>query len=134
MRNTSPLQGIRCDIWLIEISRLRVTSDEKTTTPGVAETPKIYIAVEFRWLIVPIISVILALLFLLATMSESARRGIPAWRMSQIKPLLSLDQSAAEVLSPSPPPEMTIGPPENRAKELKLRLKQGDDQQWRLFI
>jgi len=95
----------------------------------VAATPEIYIAVEFRWLIIPIASVILTLLFLLAIIFESARRGIPAWRLSQIKPLLHLDQSVAEALCL--PDAIMLS--EDRAKEVNVKLEQGADRQWRLY-
>ena len=92
--------------------------------------PEVYIAVELRWLIIPIASVILTLLFLSMIILESDQCGIPSWRSSQIKPLLSLDQSAAKVLSL---PDASMRP-EERAKELEMRLEQGADGQWKLFI
>lgn len=114
---------------LTEISRLRTTSDEQSTASGEALIPEVYIAVELRWLIIPIASVILTLLFLLMIIFQSARSGVPAWRLSQIQPLLSLDQSAAKALSL---PDASKRP-EERAKELEMRLGQGADGQWRLF-
>lgn len=109
---------------------LRTTSDEKSSAPGEAMIPEVYIAVEFRWLIAPIASVILALLFLLMIILESAQWGIPSWRSSQIKPLLSLDPSAAKALSLPGASKR----PEERAKELEMRLEQGADGQWKLCI
>ena len=118
------------DIQLTKIARLRTTSDEKSSASGEASIPEVYIAVELRWLIIPIASVILTLFFLLMIIYESAQSGIPAWRLSQVQPLLSLDQSAAEALSLSD----TDKRPEERAKELEMTLKKGADGQWRLFI
>lgn len=96
--------------------------------------PEVYISVELKWLTIPIASVILSLLFLLIIIFESARSGVPAWRLSQVKPLLSLDPSAAQALSSSPPDLDASQRPEVRAKELEMRLGQGMDGQWRLFI
>ena len=95
--------------------------------------PEIYIVVDFRWLILPIISVIFALIFLVAVMIESAQCGIPAWKMSQIVPLLSLDQSAAELMvssSSNPAVEKSL---RARAMDVQIKLEQGKEGIWKMY-
>ena len=79
--------------------RLRMSGDQNETLSGYASEPVIYIVISFRWLIVPVLSTILALVFLLAVMVETARHGIPAWKASPIAALLALDQDASGAIA-----------------------------------
>ncbi|KAL9105116.1 MAG: hypothetical protein Q9163_000034 [Psora crenata] len=109
---------------------LRTTSDLNSTTAGFAQAPQVHIAVQFRWLIVPIASVILSLILLSAVIFETARSGVPAWKMSSIGALLSLDHDAGSAIAS----QDHNRPLDERARDLTLRLKQGGDQQWILEV
>ncbi|KAL8716979.1 MAG: hypothetical protein Q9225_005740 [Loekoesia sp. 1 TL-2023] len=109
---------------------LRTTSDNPSTAPGIAETPEVHIAVEFRWLIVPIASVILSLILLSAVIFETPRSGAPAWKASFIAALLSLDHDAGNAIA-SQDHSRSLN---ERARDLSLRLKQGGNRQWTLEV
>ena len=99
-----------------------------STAPGTAKTPEVHIAVEFRWLIVPIASVILSLILLSAVIFETARTGAPAWKASSIAALLSLDHDAANAIALQDHSRSL----DERARNLALRLKQGGKREWTL--
>ena len=111
-----------------ESLRLRTTSDNNSTAPGIAEALETHIAVQFRWLIVPIASVILSLILLSAVIFETARSGAPAWKASSIAALLSLDHDAGNAIA-SQDHSRSL---DERARDLALRLKQGENRQWTL--
>ena len=106
--------------------RLRTTADQAATFPGVAQSPEIHIAVEFRWLVVPIISVILSLIFLSAVAFATARSGVPVWKTSPIAALLSLDHDVGSAIASQDHTRSL----DERANDLALQLKQGGDSSW----
>lgn len=59
---------------------MRITSDNKATASGTASRDEIYVDVEFRWLIVPILSIVLSLVFLVFVMVETRMKDVPAWK------------------------------------------------------
>ncbi|KAI4233434.1 MAG: hypothetical protein LQ349_004416, partial [Xanthoria aureola] len=107
---------------------LRETAVQKDKARGVAAVPEIHIAVQFRWLAGPIASVILSFIFLLAVIFQTSHRGVPPWKMSSIAGLLSLDHETAQLIA-SQDHGTSL---KSRAKALRVRLCQGDDQGWRL--
>ena len=109
--------------------RLRTTSDVSSTAPGNATTYQVYISVDFRWLIVPIASVIFAFIFLLAVMAESRRCGVPAWKSSQTAALLCLDEAARKQVGPLDTAKRTMG---KRADGVRVRLQREGRDGWQL--
>ncbi|KAL9629941.1 MAG: hypothetical protein Q9164_006653 [Protoblastenia rupestris] len=105
---------------------LRTTADQAATFPGVAQSPENYIAVEFRWLIVPILSVILSLIFLSAVIYATAQSGVPVWKTSPIAALLSLDHDVGSAIASQDHTRSL----DERANDLALQLKQGGDSSW----
>lgn len=59
---------------------LRTTSNLPATAPGTATYNEIYISVDFRWLILPILSIVLSLVFLVAVAVETRRKEVPVWK------------------------------------------------------
>ncbi|KAL8710173.1 MAG: hypothetical protein Q9220_005256 [cf. Caloplaca sp. 1 TL-2023] len=104
------------------------TAGQKDTAPGIASVPEIHIAVQFRWLAVPIASVILSFIFLLLVIFKTSRHGIPTWKMSSVAAILSIDRDTAQLIAS----QDHSAPLSSRAKALRLRLGQGDDLDWRL--
>ncbi|MCJ1270468.1 hypothetical protein MMC22_010365 [Lobaria immixta] len=70
---------------------LRTTSDHSESAPGTATYFEIHISVNFRWLIIPILSIVLAFVFLIAVIAESRRKHIPAWKSDQIAVLFAIE-------------------------------------------
>ncbi|KAL8980961.1 MAG: hypothetical protein Q9205_004112 [Flavoplaca limonia] len=71
-------------------ARLRTTTDIPDNFPGTSTSFEVYIQIEWAWMIVPITTVILSLIFLLITIHQSRQRKIPAWKSSLLAVLLSL--------------------------------------------
>ncbi|KAL8946877.1 MAG: hypothetical protein Q9222_006782 [Ikaeria aurantiellina] len=107
---------------------LRETTGQKATASGIAGVPEIHIEVQFGWLVIPIASVILSLIFLSAVICQTSQQGVPPWRMSPIAALLSLDHETAHLIA-SQDHGVSLN---SRAKALKVRLGQGENQEWRL--
>ena len=103
-----------------------MSADKIVNIPGTASEPVIYIIVSFRWLILPILSIILTLFFLLAVIFETARSGVPAWKASPIAALLALDHDAGVAIAAQDHSRSL----DVRARELTLRLKSGGKQGW----
>ena len=61
------------------------------STFGTATYYETYISVDFRWLIVPILPIALALVFLVAVVAESRSRHIPVWKDDQTAALLAIE-------------------------------------------
>ena len=59
---------------------LRTSSNIPATAPGTANYNEIYISVDFRWLVLPILSIALSLVFLVAVAVETKRKGVPVWK------------------------------------------------------
>lgn len=59
---------------------LRTTSDINANTLGTASIDEVHIEVDFRWLIVPILSIALSLVFLVLVMAETRKRDVPVWK------------------------------------------------------
>ena len=59
---------------------LRTTSNDPATAPGIAIYNEPFISVDFRWLILPILSVALSLVFLVAVVVETRRKEVPVWK------------------------------------------------------
>lgn len=106
-----------------------MSGDEIVQIPGTALEPVIYISVNFHWLILPSLSLILTLLFLLAVIFETARSGVPAWKASPIAALLALDHDAGSAIAAQDHSRSL----DARARELTLRLKSGGKQGWFLW-
>ena len=60
------------------VHRLRTTSDSLSSLEGAAYASVLYFDIQWSWLVVPILAIVLALLFLLVTISQSHRHHIPA--------------------------------------------------------
>ncbi|KAL8833563.1 MAG: hypothetical protein Q9176_007921 [Flavoplaca citrina] len=69
---------------------LRTTTDILDNFPGTSTSFEVYIQIEWAWMIVPITTVILSLIFLLITIHQSRQRKIPAWKSSLLAVLLGL--------------------------------------------
>ena len=103
--------------------RMRTTSDTNDPVLGRATYSEAYIAINFRWLIVPIVSVLLALLLLVAVVISSRRAGLPAWKDSQTRALLAIE------------PETRLrvdGVASETVRAFPVRLHEGEDRRWRL--
>lgn len=122
----APLYPLRLSNKDLSLRRLRYSSDENPTIPGIASEPVIYIFVNFRWLIVPILSTILSLFFLLTVIFETTRSGVPAWKASPIAALLSLDHDAGSAIAAQDHSRSL----DARARELTLRLKSEGRHGW----
>lgn len=88
------MQGLaqRMDNFAISLTNaLRTTSDLIETHPGIASTIEVYIQIVWPWMIVPVASIFLSLIFLVLTMSLSKRRKIPVLKSSLLAALLGLD-------------------------------------------
>ena len=118
----------KCDTY--NSLRLRTTSDQQSIAPGTALEPDVHIEVDFRWLILPIASVILSLVLLLTVMFETARSGVPAWKMSNIAALLSIDHGAGKAIASQDHTRRL----DERASNLAVKLKRGDDRGWFLEV
>ena len=85
---------------------IRLTSQNYTHWLGKAEKNEIYIAVNFNWLILPLVSICLALLLLMLVMRASNMHSIPTFMgnsldaMAVLEPALSrtvrMDREQAE--------------------------------------
>ena len=88
------MQGLaqRMDNFAISLTNaLRTTSDLIETLPGIASANKVYIQIVWPWMLLPIASIILSLVFLVLTMSLTKRRKIPVLKSSLLATLLGLD-------------------------------------------
>ncbi len=88
------MQGLtqQMDNFAISLTNaLRTTSDLIETHPGIASTNEVYIQIAWPWMILPIASICLSLIFLVLTMSLTKRRMIPVLKSSLLAALLGLD-------------------------------------------
>lgn len=95
------MQGLaeRMDSFAISLTNaLRTTSDLIETHPGIATTNEVYIQIVWPWMILPIASVSLSLIFLMLTMSLTKRRKIPVLKSSLLAALLGLDTDSRKAL------------------------------------
>ena len=80
------------------VNRLRTTSNIPSSWNGTAYASVLYFDIQWSWLVVPIFAIVLALLFLLATISQSHRHHIPTWKSSHIAAMQSLGPEAREAV------------------------------------
>ncbi len=59
---------------------LRETAIAPSNITGTATSNQIYISVDFRWLVLPILCLVLSLLFLIAVAVETRRKDVPLWK------------------------------------------------------
>ena len=78
------------------VHRLRTTSNTPSSWSGTAYASVPYFDIQWSWLVVPILAIILTLRFLLVTISQSQRHHIPAWKSSHIAAMQSLSTEARE--------------------------------------
>lgn len=102
---------------------MRTTSNDTMQIPATATQIEVYIAVNFYWLILPTVAVLLTLLLLAVVVFESKSRHIPAWKSSQLAPLLSIDSETRMALA-----DASI----REAEKLPVRLVKGEDEKWLL--
>lgn len=57
--------------------------------PGRTITPEQYVQVNWGWIALPIAEVVMGIAFLVATLLQSWRKGVVAWKSSAIVPLLT---------------------------------------------
>lgn len=70
---------------------LRTTSNNQSNVFGIANYDEIYISVNFRWLILPMLSIALSLIFLVAVALVTRRREVPLWKDGLGKALCALE-------------------------------------------
>jgi len=70
---------------------MRNTSIIPSKALGTATYDEVFISVDFRWLTVPILSIILSLLFLVLVMVETRRKEVPVWKDELDKALLAVE-------------------------------------------
>ena len=78
--------------------RLAPYSALTVTAPGTPSHMAVFISVDFRWLIVPILSIGLSLVFLLAVMFETWRSQAPIWKDGQLDALYAIDPGTRVML------------------------------------
>lgn len=101
------------------MSRLRTTTDLGYNVSGTSTSFEVYIDIEWVWMVVPIATVILSLIFLLVTIRLSRRSKIPAWKSSLLAVLLGLSpQTRSDFGGIRRPKEM-----EATAKDKNVRLE-----------
>ncbi|KAL8865305.1 MAG: hypothetical protein Q9174_006958, partial [Haloplaca sp. 1 TL-2023] len=66
---------------------LRNTSNMPAVATGVVTSFEVYIQIQWGWMVVPIATVMLSLVFLILTMYLSRYNGIPAWKSSVLAAL-----------------------------------------------
>ncbi|MCJ1475704.1 hypothetical protein MMC13_004367 [Lambiella insularis] len=69
---------------------LRTTSTTPGTQPGLSSTTDVYFRVTWAWLVVPVLSIPLTLLFFALTAARSARHNVPAWKANRLAVLRAL--------------------------------------------
>lgn len=72
-------------------ARLRTTTDLPDNFEGTSTSFEVYIQIEWAWIIVPIATILLSLVFLLLTIRSSRQQRIPAWKSSLLAVLLGLN-------------------------------------------
>ncbi|KAL8915657.1 MAG: hypothetical protein Q9172_006787 [Xanthocarpia lactea] len=77
---------------------LRTTTDLPDNVTGISSSFEVYIQIEWTWMIVPIATIILSLIFLLITIHLSWQRRIPAWKSSLLAVLLGLNSETRSEL------------------------------------
>ncbi|KAI4089333.1 MAG: hypothetical protein LQ344_005465 [Seirophora lacunosa] len=98
---------------------LRTTTDLGYNVSGTSTSFEVYIDIEWVWMVVPIATVILSLIFLLVTIRLSRRSKIPAWKSSLLAVLLGLSpQTRSDFGGIRRPKEM-----EATAKDKNVRLE-----------
>ena len=102
---------------------LRTTSITPDSWRGTMYTPEPYFDIQWAWLVVPILSVVLTFVFLLATIYQSRRHHIPAWKSSQIAAMQSLSPEARKAVG-------DLGSAAS-AKDVIVRLEH-EDGKWQL--
>ena len=70
---------------------LRDSSINPETAFGTPYYTEVFISVDFRWLIVPILSIALSLLLIVAVAAETRRKHIPVWKDGLSKVLCALE-------------------------------------------
>lgn len=70
---------------------MRKTSNIPDKALGTATRNEVFISVDFRWLAVPILSIILSLVFLVLVVVETRRREVPVWKDDLDKALLAVE-------------------------------------------
>ncbi|KAL8666618.1 MAG: hypothetical protein Q9168_007445 [Polycauliona sp. 1 TL-2023] len=106
---------------------LRTSTDVPDVVKGTSSSFQVYIEIEWTWMIVPIITVILSLVFLLLTIYSSRQSRIPAWKSSLLAVLFGLGSDTRSGLGVlGPPKEM-----EAKAKDKNVRLESAGGQ-WQI--
>jgi len=70
---------------------IRTTSDIPYKALGTATYNEVFISVNFWWLTVPMLSIVLSLVFLVLVMRETKRREVPVWKDELDKALLAVE-------------------------------------------
>ena len=83
----------------------------------------VFISVDFRWLIVPILSIGLGLIFLLAVIFETWRSGAPIWKDGQLDALYAIDAETRARLEAFDDAD---------TKSVKVKLEEGGQRGWEL--
>ena len=80
------------------VRSLRTTSNIPNGWEGTAYASVLYFDLQWAWLVVPMLAIILAFIFLLLTISQSHRYQIPAWKSSQVAAMQSLSPEVREAV------------------------------------
>lgn len=108
-------------------NRMRVDSGQKIQ--GTAIALESYIHVRWPWLLLPIAMVVLAIAFLLPTVWQSRRWGVPSWRSSVLAAMMHGTEksgtSLLEIGSSGRKGKEKISDLEEWAAGLHVRLRQG---------
>ena len=101
---------------------MRTTSVHKSSVSGTPLLVQVFIAINFYWLILPLLSIVLALILLLIVIFQSRRLGLPAWKSNQMHTISLLETNAQEKV------RIDV----EAAKQMRVRLRKDQGENWSL--